>query len=87
MVPGTKLVPASGLRSSNAIRQRTWNRRKKEGKENERSSTMPDVLIRAYKALKTVRVGQDFLLAEVEHKRLLMLLISFDTLRFLLALY
>ncbi len=33
---------------------------KKEGKENEKCSTMPDVLIKGYKILRTVRVGQDF---------------------------
>ena len=42
---------------------------KKEGKENEKCSTMPDVLIKGYKILRTVRVGQDFSLAEVEHKQ------------------
>ena len=41
---------------------------KKEGKENEKCSTMPDVLIKGYKILRTVSVGQDFSLAEVEHK-------------------
>ena len=33
---------------------------KKEGKENEKCSTMPDVLIKGYKILRTVSVGQDF---------------------------
>ena len=42
---------------------------KKEGKENKKCSTMPDVLIKGYKILRTVRVGQDFSLAEVEHKQ------------------
>ena len=42
---------------------------KKEGKENEKCSTMPDVLIKGYKILRTVSVGQDFSLAEVEHKQ------------------
>ncbi|HIV06093.1 MAG TPA: hypothetical protein IAD27_05730, partial [Candidatus Merdousia gallistercoris] len=42
---------------------------KKEGKENEKCSTMPDVLIKGYKILRTVRVGQDFSIAEVEHKQ------------------
>ena len=42
---------------------------KKEGKENEKCSTMPNVLIKGYKILRTVRVGQDFSLAEVEHKQ------------------
>ena len=85
---------------------------KKEGKENKKCSTMPNVLIKGYKILRTVRVGQDFSLAEVEHKqsgipdclcgshrlihydsyavgytRLLMRVASFDTLRFLPALY
>ncbi|HIV06739.1 MAG TPA: hypothetical protein IAD27_09030, partial [Candidatus Merdousia gallistercoris] len=32
---------------------------KKEGKENEKCSTMPDVLIKGYKILRTVSVGQD----------------------------
>ena len=36
-----------------------WEK-KKEGKENEKCSTMPDVLIKGYKILKTVSVGQDF---------------------------
>ena len=42
---------------------------KKEGKENKKCSTMPNVLIKGYKILRTVRVGQDFSLAEVEHKQ------------------
>ena len=42
---------------------------KKEGKENEKCSTMPDVLIKGYKILRTVSVGQDFSIAEVEHKQ------------------
>ena len=42
---------------------------KKEGKENKKCSTMPDVLIKGYKILRTVRVGQDFSIAEVEHKK------------------
>ena len=42
---------------------------KKEGKENKKCSTMPDVLIKGYKILRTVSVGQDFSLAEVEHKQ------------------
>ena len=33
---------------------------KKEGKENKKCSTMPNVLIKGYKILRTVRVGQDF---------------------------
>ena len=33
---------------------------KKEGKEKEKCSTMPDVLIKGYKILRTVSVGQDF---------------------------
>lgn len=33
---------------------------KKEGKENEKCSTMPNVSIRAYKILRTIRVGQEF---------------------------
>ena len=37
---------------------------KKEGKENEKCSTMPDVLIKGYKILRTVSVGQDFSIAE-----------------------
>ena len=46
-------------------------------------STMPDVLIKGYKILRTVILDQDFSLAEVEHKRVA----SFDSLRFLPALY
>ena len=42
---------------------------KKEGKENKKCSTMPDVLIKGYKILRTVSVGQDFSIAEVEHKQ------------------
>ena len=42
---------------------------KKEGKENEKCSTMPNVLIKGYKIFRTVSVGQDFSLAEVEHKQ------------------
>ena len=42
---------------------------KKEGKENKKCSTMPNVLIKGYKILRTVSVGQDFSLAEVEHKQ------------------
>ncbi len=42
---------------------------KKEGKENKKCSTMPDVLIKGYKILRTVSVGQDFSFAEVEHKQ------------------
>ena len=34
---------------------------KKEGKENKKCSTMPNVLIKGYKILRTVRVGQDAL--------------------------
>ena len=30
---------------------------------------MPDVLIKGYKTLRTVSVGQDFSIAEVEHKQ------------------
>ena len=52
---------------------------KKEGKEKEKCSTMPDVLIKGYKILRTVSVGQDFSIAEVEHMRVA----SFDSLRFL----
>ena len=36
-----------------------WEK-KKEGKENKKCSTMPNVLIKGYKILRTVRVGQDF---------------------------
>ena len=36
---------------------------KKEGKENKKCSTMPDVLIKGYKILRTVSVGQDFSIA------------------------
>ena len=42
---------------------------KKEGKENKKCSTMPNVIIKGYKILRTIRVGQDFSLAEVEHKQ------------------
>ena len=42
---------------------------KKEGKENKKCSTMPNVLIKGYKILRIVSVGQDFSLAEVEHKQ------------------
>ena len=42
---------------------------KKEGKEKEKCSTMPNVLIKGYKILRTVSVGQDFSIAEVEHKQ------------------
>ena len=41
---------------------------KKGGKEKEKSSTMPDVLIKGYKILRTVSVGQGFSFAEVEHR-------------------
>ena len=40
---------------------------KKEGKENKKCSTMPDVLIKGYKILRTVSVGQDF---SGQHQRL-----------------
>ncbi len=43
--------------------------KEKEGKENKKCSTIPHVLIKGYKILRTVRVGQDFSLAEVEHKQ------------------
>ena len=38
---------------------------KKEGKENKKCSTMPNVLIEGYKILRTVSVGQDFSLAKL----------------------
>ena len=41
---------------------------KKGGKEKEKSSTMPDVLIKGYKILRTASVGQGFSFAEVEHR-------------------
>lgn len=41
---------------------------KKEGKENEKCSTMSDMIIRGYKILRTVRVGQDFSEAVGEHR-------------------
>ncbi len=42
---------------------------KKEGKENKKCSTMPCVQFRNFKILRTLRVGQAFSVAEVEHKQ------------------
>ena len=42
---------------------------KKEGKENEKCSTMPNVLIKNFKIRRRVSIDQDVGVAEVEYKQ------------------